>query len=245
MAISSTYGTMQRQIADELGDNQALLSPLSDSALSLSPIQNAIQSAIAKWERKRFYFNELLIQTPLSGSYSWQTSNGQEYYGDSTSPQAWSSPAFSTVAYIETMWVLVNSNRYLISLRTSPYLTGVSVNPAVVGYPTNASYSAEMLKFYPIPDGTYPLGIIGTKRFTALSADTDTNIWMQDAFDLIRCEAKMVLARDVLHDPEEYKAAQIAAHGDPSTPGDRGYLGALKGETTQRIGRGKMIPTYF
>jgi hypothetical protein len=32
---------LQQQIADELGDRQDLLLPLSDSALSQSPIQNA------------------------------------------------------------------------------------------------------------------------------------------------------------------------------------------------------------
>lgn len=237
---------MQKQIADELGDNQALLSPLSDSTLTLSPIQNAIQQAIAKWERERFYFNELLIQTPLdSSSNPWFTSNAQEYYGDSTSPQAWTNPNFSTVAYIQKMWVLINSNRYEISLRTSPYLVGISVNPAVVGYPTDCSITAEMARFYPIPDGTYPIGIIGTKRFSNLVNDADSNVWTQDGYDLIRSEAKLQIARDVIYDAEAERSAKIAIYGDPEIPGDRGFLAALKGETTRRIGRGKVIPSYF
>jgi len=51
MTISATYLQLQRQIADELGDRTDLLTPLSDSGETLSPIQNAVQSAIAKWER--------------------------------------------------------------------------------------------------------------------------------------------------------------------------------------------------
>lgn len=245
MAISLNYGTMQRQIADELGDNQALLAPLSDSTLTLSPIQNAIQQGIAKWERERFYFNELLIQTPLNGSYPWFTSNGQEYYGDNTTPQSWLTPAFSSVAYIQKMWVLINSNRYEISMRTSPYLIGVSVNPAVSGYPTDCSITAEMAGFYPIPDGTYPIGIIGTMRFSDLVADEDTNAWTQDGYDLIRTEAKLQIARDVINDQEAYQAAKIALYGDPEISGDRGFVSALKGETTRRIGRSRVVPTYF
>lgn len=236
---------MQKQIADELGDNQALLEPLSDSTLMLSPIQNAIQQAIAKWERERFYFNELLIQTPLSGTYPWVTSLGQEYYGDSTSPVSWNGPDFSTVAYIQKMWVLVNANRYPITMRTSPYLIGVSVNPAVVGQPTDCSITAEMARFYPIPDNTYPVGIIGTMRFSDLVGDPDANVWTQDAYDLIRSEAKLQIARDVINDAEAYAAARTAIYGDPSIPGDVGFLSALKGETTRRIGRSKVVPSYF
>lgn len=236
---------MQKQIADELGDNQALLTPLSDSTLTLSPIQNAIQQAIAKWERERFYFNELLIQTPLSGPYPWVTENGQEYYGDSTSPQAWTGPDFSTVAYIQKMWVLVSSNRYPITMRTSPYLIGISVNPAVVGQPIDCSITAEMARFYPIPDNTYPVGIIGTTRFDDLVTDTDANPWTQDAYDLIRSEAKLQIARDVIYDQEAYASAIKAIYGDPEIVEDRGFLAALKGETVRRIGRSKVTPSFF
>ena len=32
-----------------------------------NPIRDAIQSAIAKWEREPFYFNQAIVQTPLAG----------------------------------------------------------------------------------------------------------------------------------------------------------------------------------
>ena len=45
MAISADYITLQKQIADELGDRTDLLSSLSDSGLTLSPVQNAIHAS--------------------------------------------------------------------------------------------------------------------------------------------------------------------------------------------------------
>lgn len=245
MSISGTYGLMQQQIADELGDNQALLAPLSDSALTTSPCQNSIQQAIAKWERELFYFNQLSIQTPLNGSYPWQTSLGQEFYSDTTTPQAWTSPNLSTVATIKKMWVLISSNRYTINPRTSQYLADVSVNPAVVGYPTEFAYTAQTGRFYPIPDGQYPIGVLGTQRLSALAQDADTNAWMQDGYDLIRSEAKAILGREVLNDQEVTDAANRSIYGDPENPRSRGYLYALKGETTGRIATSRVRPTYF
>ena len=240
MAISLDYGTMQKQIADELGDRQDLLVPLSDSTLTLSPIQNAIQSAIAKYERERFYFNDLQIKTPLTGPYPWMTVLGQEYYGD----HDWTNPNLSSVASIKEMWVFVNQNRYEMFPRTAEYIAGISVNPAVVGYPTDYSYTGQQIRFYPIPDGNYPIGVLGTKRFDPLVNTTDSNAWTQDAYDLIRTEAKMLLARGVLYDEEVESACSRDLYGDGNSS-SRGYIYALKGETTRRVGMGRVIPTYF
>lgn len=240
MAINSTYGMMQAQIADELGDRQDLLVPLTDSSESTSPIQNAIQSAIAKWERERFYFNDFLLTTPLSAPiYAFQTVIGQEYYG-----KADYAPLV-TLATIKKLWLLVTSQRYTCNPRTSGYLDDISVNQSSLSRPIDYAYSALQLRFYPIPDGAYPVGIEGTQRLSALVNSADTNAWMQDAYDLIRCEAKVILARDTLHDAEEEANAMKAIYGDPSDPRDRGYLYALKSENVGRLARGRIRPSYF
>lgn len=246
MAIDLNYGTLQKQIADELGDRQDLLQPLSESGLSLSPIQNAIQQAITKWERERFYFNDQQIKTALNQpSYLWNTQLGQEYYGDNTTPQAWINPKVSSVAAVKAMWVLVNQNRYDITPRTSQYLARTSVNPAVVGYPTDVSYAAQQFRFYPIPDGNYPVGAIITQRFDTLVNDADQNPWTEDGYDLIRTEAKLILGREILNDEEIASNAMRAIYGDPELPSARGYYYALKAETTRRTGRSRVTPTHF
>ncbi len=242
MTISANYLTLQQQIADELGDRQDLLSPLSDSSLTNSPIVNAIQSAIAKWEREPFYFNELLLETPLtapSGGYPFQTVAGQEYYGASSYAN------IPTLAVIKKLWVLVSGQRYTLEARTAQYLEDISVNQSSLSQPVDYSYQALQLRFYPIPDNSYPVGIYGTQRLTPLVNGTDANAWTQDAYDLIRSEAKSILAREVLYDETVYAAMQRAIYGDPTVRGDRGYLYALKAENSRRGGQGRMRPTYF
>lgn len=249
MSLSTgTYGWLKYKIADELGDRQDLLAYLSDSqqtgatGSSGGTIQDAIQQAIAKWERQRFYFNELLMEYNTT---TWSTANGQEYYGDTSSPSAWTSPKLSQVANISKMWVYINANRYAINPRTFNYMADTSVNPQVYGYPVDFAYTANMGRFYPIPDGTYPVGMVGTERLSTLSADGDSNSWTQDAFDLIRCEAKLIIAESYLHDAALAAECKLAIYGDPQNMKVQGFLDALKGESNRRKGYSRIRPTYF
>lgn len=243
MAIQANYSGLQNQIADELGGRQDLLAPLGDSALTLSPIQNAIQSAIAKWEREPFYFNQTVVQTPLGGPWSVSTAAGQEYYGAATAPA--SGAAFGSLAKIRSLWLLIGRNRYTLTERPSQYLDDVAVNPASLAQPTDWSYAAGLLRLHPIPDGAYPVGYEAIARLAPLAAPTDANAWTQDAFDLIRAEAKLILAEEVLQDAELAALMSRAIYGDPTLPRRRGYLDSLKAEGTRRSGRGRLRPTVF
>jgi hypothetical protein len=232
MAISRTYGQIQKQIADELGDRQDLLSPLSDSTVTLSPIKNAIQSAVSKWERESFYFNEAYTQNLFS------TISGQEFYG------VGGSSVIATSPYLLRLHVLVDGNRYPLILRTWDYLDDISSTPTGGGMPVDYAYFAQQLRFYPIPDAAYAITISGTNRVPALVSDDDANIWTSDAFDLIKSEAKLILAREVLFDDDLAARMERAIYGDPMNPRERGYLSVLKSETMRR-GRGKIIPSQF
>ncbi len=232
MTISATYIQLKRQIADELGDRTDLLSPLSDSSLTLSPIENAIQSAVAKWEREPFYFNETYTTT-------WFTTvAGQELY---TTADAATIP---TTPMINELRILISGNNYTLTKRSWQYLDDMSVSPTNRGQPQDWAYFAEQIRVYPIPDAAYPVTASRTTRPTALSADSDANVWTQDAFDLIRSEAKLILALEVIHDAALAKEMGIAIYGDPTMPQVRGYLSALKAETTRRA-RSRIKPTPF
>jgi hypothetical protein len=233
LTISTDYLGLQRAVADELGDRQDLLAPLSDSNLTLSPIKNAIQSAIARWEREPFYFNEAYT-VPL-----FTTVLGQEFY---TTADA---PAIATTPEIDLLHVLVNANRYPLTARSWAYLDQVSVNPNVTGEPVEWAYFAAQIRLYPIPDNAYPVRATRTSRFTGLSADTDANVWTEDAYDLVRSEAKLILAREVLFDDTLVARMEMAIYGNPSNPRERGYLYDLKAETTRRTAKSRIKPTYF
>lgn len=227
----TTYGDMQDRIADELGNR-------SDLA---AEIQLAIQTAIAKWERERFYFNEINYQSSASPLFS--TSQGQEFYGASTSPV--SNAVLATLAHIDKVTVLVSGNRYTVAPVTIQYLEDISVNPAVYGMPVQYAYYAEQMRLYPIPDNTYPIGVLGTQRFAALVNTGDENSWTIDAEALIRCEAKADLYDNILQQPDLADRMRLQIHGDPTKPGHRGYLYALKAETARRAAVGHMRPSYF
>lgn len=237
MSIATNYGILQHQIADELGNRTDLLSPLSGSGLTLSPIQNAIQSAIAIWEREPFYFNELYDQSLFN------TVAGQEFY---TSADA---AIIATAPNIVKLRVLINSNRYTLTPRTWQYLEDVSVNPSVQSeFPVDWAYFAETIRLYPIPDQAIPVtGTIST-RFTNLSADADSNAWTEDAFDLIRSQAKLIIANEVIFDDDLASRMKTAIYGDVSMMGSRqmtrGYLYALQAETSRRA-NGRIRPSYF
>jgi hypothetical protein len=239
MAISGTYLSLQQQIADELGDRQDLLSPLSDSGESLSPIQNAIQSAIALWERRPFYFNEVYQQN------LFQTVAQQEFYTTSAAAMIATSPD------LLKLHVLIGNNRFPMNLRTWQYLEETSINPYVYAHPFDYAYFGEQLRFYPIPDAAYQITISGTQRLTPLANPGDSNAWTQDGFDLIKAQAKLILAREVLSDDDLATRMELAIYGRSTTggvwgvvPEARGYLYALQSETTRRA-RGKIVPTYF
>ena len=218
----ATYADLQARIADELGQRADLA----------SEIQLAIQSAIAKWERERFYFNELW-EVNL-----FMTASGQEVYG------AAAAPLVASLAKIDKVTVLVSGNRYTLTPRTWQYLEDISVNPAVVGQPVDYAYYAEQLRFYPIPDNAYPVTLSGTQRFATLVNPTDANSWTLDAEALIRCEAKLDLYENLLQEPDLADRMRLLIYGNPMNPGERGYLYALKAETTQRRSA-RLRPTYF
>ncbi len=221
-----------------------MLAPLADESgtpLTLGPIPNAIQSAIAMWERERFYFNEILVDFNQNGvpTSPWYTVLNQEYYTSADYA------GIATIAKFDKIWVLINSNRYALTPRTFQYMADTSVNPAVIGFPVDYAYSGLSVKMYPIPDGNYPVGFLGTKREAPLSASGDANVWTEDAYDLIRSEAKRIVANDVLHNAAIVAECERAIYGDPSNPRARGYLYGLKRETTGRRAQSRTVPTYF
>lgn len=232
MTVSTTYGTLQKVVADELGDRQDLLLPLSDSGLTLSPIKNAVQTAIAKWEREPFYFNEVYDQNLFS------TVIGQEFYTTADAALLASSPK------ILRFHILISANRYPLFPRSWQYLEEISTNPQVKGQPTDYAYFAEQVRLYPIPDGVYPITVSANQRLANLVDDDDMNVWTQDAYDLIRSEAKLILAQEVLHDADMAAECMIAIYGNPSFPAHRGYLKALKAESTRRA-KAPIRASYF
>lgn len=222
MTISRTYLDMQNRIADELGGRLDLMTASPGAAAT--PIQLAIQDAIRFHENDRFYFNE------LRSTAAFNTFLGQEFYTSSD----WSE--IPNLKHIDKMTITVGSNRYLMHPVTYQEIEDESINPIWTGWPIKYAYYNRQLRFYPVPNGAYPINISGTKTFTELSASIDTNVWMDEAEALIRLTAEWTLNRDTLRDDIGAQRAQRAWQTSYSS---------LKGETMKRIGAVKMKPSYF
>lgn len=223
MTSSSTYGDLQNRIADELGGRDDLLvdSPL----LSTSPIEYAILDAISYWEAGRFYFNELRTASAFS------TVAHQEFYTSSDYA------AIPNLMEIDRLTLVVSTtNRYYLNPRLMSYLEDLSVTTTSYGQPTDFAYYGQKIRFYPIPDAVYAVNILGTKKFTELSATSDSNVWTTDAEALIRATAKWFLLRDTIQDQNNAAIQERAALDQADS---------LRGETFGRSPFKRLMPTNF
>lgn len=230
MAVSYNYAQLQSQIAFELGQRNDLLVIPSGSGLALNPIAQAIQNAVAKWEREHFYFNEIeAINTAA-------TVVSQEFYTSST----WA--FIAAQIHIDKIWILVSNNRYSLNPRTEQYISDTSLNPAVQGQPIDYSYYAKTIRLYPIPDGAYQISVEGTQKFSTLSASTDSNSWTTDAADLIKAESKIDLLENTLKQTDLADRQRLLVYGTDNT---MGFIDALRSEGVQRSATLKNRASYF
>lgn len=222
MTVSRTYGVMQSRIADELGGRADLMA--NSSGLSVSPIQLAILDAIRFHESDRFYFNEIRTASAFSTVLS------QEFYTVSD----WSE--IPNLKHIDKLSVLVSSNRYYMQGRTPQYMEDASINPSNTGMPIDYCYYNQKLRFYPIPNGAYPVNFLGTKTFTELALSSDSNVWTDEAEALIRLTAEWFLYRDTIKDDVSAARAEKAS--------DWAYS-SLKGESFKRMASMTVKATAF
>ena len=216
---ANTYGQLQAKIADEI-----LGSPTT------AQIQEAIQDAIAEYERRSFDFNRIKSFGGSTGSLSeLTTQSGMEFYSSVNLPVLVNFP------HISKIQVLAFSNRYSLNNRTTSWIDDQSVSISWQGLPTDWAWDGGALRIYPVPDGEYPLIIDATIRFAPLVNDSDYNPWTNRAEALIRQEAKRLLFVNIIRDAAQAQAMELEIMGNPAT-GRRGVLRMLESETMRRTG---------
>jgi hypothetical protein len=170
-----TFGELKSRIADEF----------VNESVTTAQIENAIKDAIQYYERRRFYFNETLVNTAFT------TVAGSENYAESD----------ATTAAPETIVVTVTDSAGLKQRLTAWSYEQIEdmQDGSVTGLPEAFAIYRQQIRLYPIPDAAYAVNVSYVKRFTALSGEDDTNVWTTDAAGLIRQAAKRRIALDVLH----------------------------------------------
>lgn len=169
----STYATMRTRILDEY----------VNESLTAAQVNSAIQTAIKHYERKPFYFNQ------KTGTVT--TVAAQEYYSSSDASD------IPNIVHIFAATVTADG----LKTKLIPVDFGAMdscQDGSVTGAPEQIAVFKQQLRLYPIPDAAYTITLAYIYRFTALSADGDSNAWMTDGEELIRQRAKRTLALDYL-----------------------------------------------
>lgn len=207
----STFGTMQDRIADELARTDLT-----------SQIQKAIVSAVKYYQRKPFFFSE--------SQFTLTTSASQEYYGVSDNSN------IPNLSAIDSVRITVGTTTYTLEKRDFAYIDQISSSTNTTADPTDYTYYAKQLRFYPKPSAARTIVVSGTFATATLSATTDSNYWTTDGEELIRSRATWYLYKNVIKDreqAEDWKETELEA------------LATIRGDDAERLSTWRFRPTAF
>ena len=168
----TTLAVLEAQIADDL--NRSDLS---------TQIATAIESAIDHYRTTRMFFNETRGST-------FATVDGQSRYT--------SSDDADIPLWFQLDKGFVNDGTRERELRLyepaeMEYLLGETSPPE--GVPYAYAYYDRSFWLYPVPDAAYTVRPLGAIEMASPAADaTANNVWFVDAYELVRCRAKLYLA---------------------------------------------------
>ena len=160
-------------------------------------IGEAITDAITHYQSERFYFNTVRTATFAT------TANISVY----TSSEDADIPLF---VEIDDVFVNDGSNERRMKWE-SPASMQDLLGTTSSGVPRCYSYFEESFRVYPVPNAAYTVRPIGLIEKAAPASDGEANnVWMVEAFELIRCRAKAYLAAHVMMDIELAQVMTVA-----------------------------------
>ena len=155
-------------MADALTDLKSLIAgDLSRDDLT-TQIASAVTASIARWQSKRFWFNQIR-------SITFNTVANQEFY---TSADNAYIPQLLDIDFIKAT---VNGSTYEVLPKPYAELERKQSLSTITGYPGEYAYYGQSLRLYPIPNGAYSTRISALVRLTALASDSDSNAWTTEA----------------------------------------------------------------
>lgn len=189
-------------------------------------ITSAVLAAIRYCERKTYYFNE-------TRDVTFTTVADQDWYGSADNSN------IPTLVKIQAAFLTDSSGQTIEIFRTTPeHLELLLDASATSNKPYWWTYFGQRIRLYPKPDvATYTVRLqLGPYRLTPLVNPSDTNAWLDEAYDMVKARAKYVLYKDTIKEPA--LAAEALNDFEDQKK-------ALKAETAQRNGTGNIRPTQF
>ena len=200
----------------EIEDNIASL--LNRTDLS-SSIQLAIKTAIKHYEGEAFDFNEDTFTRTLSSGASVYTLTG----------------SMSLITQFINVKVTVNGTDMELRPESYQYLEKIDTDGSS-GEPSIYSVFGNTIRVYPKPSGNYTLTARCNRKYSTLSASTDSNAWTINAEDLIQARAMYWLSMTKKRDfqmAQQTKAIESQAYD------------SLVNKSTLKTSSGKINPTRF
>lgn len=165
----TTYQDLQDYIAKELrGYN------LATETGQVDLIKSNILWAIRRYQHKMFWFNH-------ATAYMY-TVPGQEKYA---------MPTYYLSELTLSGSDINNTQRWTIERSAD---SKIDIQQTRTGRPKFFSIWAEQIRLSPIPDAPYPVYMNYVKSLPTLFLNTDTNLWLDHAFDLLAFTAEARLA---------------------------------------------------
>lgn len=181
-------------------------------------VQLAINRAIAKYSKARFWFDET--------EFTFSTVQGQWQYGTADGVPA-------DIRQIDYMRITVNNVYYNVNERDIQYIVDANVNNNQ-GQPVDYGWYENEIFFYPVPQDVYPITLFYQQSAATLVFPTDHNNFtdIPEAEELIECEALSWLYLKVILDIDkamEYKQAakdalRVLNEINESKTGINGYI---------------------
>lgn len=210
----ATLGILKQRIADELARSDLT-----------AQIAYAISDAIKHHERARFYFNEAID--------TFTTVDGQEWY--SSADASW----IPDVIAIDSLRITISGRPWPLQSTTMADMEFLSAGTATEGDPERFCYYRQQIRLYPTPNAARTMTCAFVKRLAELTDDAEDNAWTDDAEELIRVRAKIIVFEQVIRgDSGMANGAQLRAI-------EADVLRRLRNETASRIGAGMVRADYL
>lgn len=187
-----------------------------------SQIADVVADAIKFYAKQKFWFNQ-------SRNLSFNTVAAQSDYTTLGSVSA------ADIIELDALFVTQGSSVFGLTHFEPLQFEYLASPTANYSLPSAFTYVDQAIRLYPAPDAVYAMRAYAHYKLP-YPADGDTNAWTDDAEDLIRSHAKMLLFLDVLQDDE---GAMRMQNKIPV------LLDFLRAETSKRTVNGRITPTDF
>lgn len=200
-----------------------------DEADWADDINDSIDDAIRNYQPKRFYFNE-------SRTLTFNTVAGTDLYSYNT-PVSTGTIGAEFYRVDETLIREGGKNTMVLHRVQYDWLEGLADDNVGQGMPYNYAYIDRGIRIYPRPNKVYQIRILGHIKIPGPVDDVENdNVWMNEAFQLVRAGAKLSFAINIVEDEALATRAALA---------ERRAMSTLRSETEGKIGTGNIIPTEW